>query len=251
MMELQNTVITGITGVFTVHLEKGAVREVTNRATYGLSLCKSGQVTYFHDGRAVVSDPEHAVLLPQGQSYSLRCDKEGDFPVINITTLSPLCETVTALDIPGSQFLMENYEALKGLFLEPQDQAKCMSILYDMLHQLSPRNRWGVLQNAVDQIYSSYHLPELSVGQLAQSCQISEVYFRRLFKEQFQVSPKQFVIDLRIQKARLLLSEGSLKIWAIGESCGFSTPYSFCRIFRQRTGMTPQEYRSRYKIMDV
>ena len=245
-MGLQKMVITGVTDVFTVHLEKGAVRKMIDRETYGLSLCKSGQVTYFHNGKAVISDPEHVVLLPQGQSYSLRCDKEGTFPVINITTLSPLCDTVTALDISSSQFLLENFESLKLLFLDPQNQAKCMSILYDMLHQLSTRNRWGVLQNAVEQIYNSYHLPDLSIGQLAQSCQISEVYFRRLFKEQFQISPKQFIIGLRIQKARLLLSEGSLKIWAIGESCGFSNPYNFCRIFRQYTGITPHEYRTRY-----
>ena len=58
-------------------------------------------------------------------------------------------------------------------------------------------------------------------------------------------------VHLRIKKAKLLLAEDAAKIWAIAEACGFSNAYSFCRMFKKQTGMTPQEYRSRYKYLDV
>lgn len=250
-MDLQETVITDIARIYTTYLKKGDTYQTPDRGTYGIALCERGRITYCQDGKELALEPNHVVILPKGQSYSLRCDKDGDFPVINFLTLHPLCDEITILEISDARFLLQCYGELKQLLLGKENRAKCMSVFYDLLHHVSRRNNWGILQAAVDSIYSSYHLPDLSISDLAKACQISEAYFRRLFKAQFGVSPKQFIIDLRIQKAKILLSEGYLKIWAVSEACGFPDPYSFSRIFRQRTDMTPQEYRARNRILLV
>ena len=250
-MELQKIVITNITNVFTVRLEKGDLLKMKNRSTFGLTLCHEGQITYIHNGTEIISDRDHAVFLPQGQSYTIRCDKSGSFPVINFTCQESLCHTVEGFSIQSAQFLLQNFEEMKRLPLDDNSRTKHISILYDIFYEISNQTSWGEISPAVNYIHDHYHLASLTNGQLAEECKISEVYFRRLFKERFRISPKQYIIHLRIKKAKLLLAEDVMKIWAIAETCGFSNAYSFCRMFKKHTGLTPQAYRNRYKYRDV
>lgn len=86
---------------------------------------------------------------------------------------------------------------------------------------------------------------------LAQACRVSEVYLRKLFSKHLSTSPKQYIIDLRLQKATQLLREGALTITDISETCGFSNPYHFCRIFKEHLGITPSEYRKENLIRKI
>lgn len=250
-MDIQNTVITEILGVGTVYSPKGRRVEMKNRPCYGLSLCMDGQITYTHNGREYVSDRDHAIILPMGQSYSIRGDRTGDFPVINFLSLHPICDTVTVLEVGNRELLLKNYEEMKHLFIYKNYRAKLISLFYEMLHELSQQENAGELHGALKYIYENYHLPEITNARLAEECRISEVYFRRLFKERFQVSPKQFIIALRLQKAKQLLSEGGQKIWAISEACGFASAYHFCRAFKQHTGMTPNQFRKQNQTFEL
>jgi AraC-like DNA-binding protein len=50
---------------------------------------------------------------------------------------------------------------------------------------------------------------------------------------------------------KALLTEGTEKIGAVAEACGFSSPYHFCRIFREKTGLTPTAYRQQNRIYTI
>lgn len=82
----------------------------------------------------------------------------------------------------------------------------------------------------------------LSNTALAKTLGISEVYFRKLFFKRYNISPKQYILDFRIQKAKQMLVETPYTVLSISESCGFSTPNHFCRTFKQHTGLTPTQY---------
>ena len=139
---------------------------------------------------------------------------------------------------------------MKKLFVDRNNRAKIFSIFYEMLYELSTQNESSELRAAIKYIYNNYHLPSITNERLAKECKISEVYFRKLFKKAFEMSPKQFIIELRMQKAKQLLSEGTQKIWAISEACGFSSTYHFCRLFKQHTGLTPHDYRKQNQILE-
>ena len=93
--------------------------------------------------------------------------------------------------------------------------------------------------------------PFAKTSELAKQCRISEVYFRRIFTSCYNMTPKQFLIDIRINKAKQLLSEGALKINAVAVKCGFSNQYHFCRIFKERTGLTPTEYMKQHIVYQI
>lgn len=90
-----------------------------------------------------------------------------------------------------------------------------------------------------------------SYAELALKCNISEVYFRRIFTKHYNMTLKQFLIDIRINKSKQLLSEGALKINAIAVKCGFSNQYHFCRVFKEKTGLTPTEYMRQYTVYQI
>ena len=69
---LQNLTVTGNLEVVTVRQIKGTGAEIKNRPSYGLSFCYDGQITYTLDGVDYISDPDCAIILPKGATYSLR-----------------------------------------------------------------------------------------------------------------------------------------------------------------------------------
>jgi len=85
----------------------------------------------------------------------------------------------------------------------------------------------------------------ISVAELAESVQMSERHFRRQFETFYHVSPSAYLLRLRMEAARKLLLQENLSITQVALACGFSDCNYFSRIFRQQTGETPSDYRSR------
>ena len=252
MHALDQIVVTDIFNVMMVSSPKGRWEEMHNRICYGLSLCIEGQITYIQNGAQYVSDPDHAVILPKGQSYTIRGDKNGIFPVVNFDCLPVLCDTVTVLPIRALGSLLHDYEQIKSLFLFQRSRAKIMSIFYNMLDSISTAHDPDVnLLPAIQYLEQHSNASDLTVAMLAQKCKISEVYFRKLFIKSYGITPKQFIIDMRINRAKQLLTDGLLKISAVSEQCGFSNPYHFCRVFKQKTGTTPTEYMKQNKLYKI
>ena len=242
-MTLKNITVTQINQIATIFSEKGNNIKMENRKTYGLSLCLGGQITYVQNGREYVSKEATVTILPKGATYFIKRDKTGYFPVINFDCLEFLCDTVTVLPIQNAQELIADYERMKKLVGFQGNRARVFSIFYGMLHAIDDQNTPRELSGAIKLIKSDFGDPTLTNAKLASKCGISEVYFRKLFTAHFGISPKQFIIDLRIQKAKQLLSEEALHVYTIAEKCGFSNPYHFCTLFKLHTGVSPLEYR--------
>ncbi|WKG04304.1 helix-turn-helix transcriptional regulator [Mycolicibacterium sp. HK-90] len=67
--------------------------------------------------------------------------------------------------------------------------------------------------------------------------------FARAFLAAYRTTPHQFVIDRRIARAKSLLRTSGESVTEIGLSVGFSTPSHFSTVFKNRTGVTPTQYR--------
>ena len=78
---------------------------------------------------------------------------------------------------------------------------------------------------------------------IAKDLNISYSYFRKVFKMYTGISPSQYILLLKIQKARdlLIITEKSVK--EIANECGFPTIYYFSRLFKKKHGVTPSQIR--------
>lgn len=244
--------VTDITDIFTVSSPKGRYARIENRKTYGLSFCEDGQITYSLNGIQTVSDRFHAILLPQGQTYTLYGNKTGNFPVINFTCTETICETVVSIPLENPDTFLKEYERLKALSVFDGKRCEMMSIFYHILQGLSEQNHHSkIILPAIRCLEQNYADSTLTNAKLAQVCCISEVYLRRLFMQTYHVSPRQYLLDIRLSRAKQLLAEGAITVNAVALACGFTNPYHFCRIFKEKTGLTPTEYRKLNRIYEI
>jgi len=251
-VDFDSIVITDITSVINVFSKKGRRSEVKSRPTYGLSICNdAGRITYTLSGVRTVEDYSHAVILPKGESYSLRGDETGSFPVINFNTLFPLTDRIISVPLSNPEFIIKHCKEIQKLYSVGGSMAKIFSLLYEIFSELSICEESNILKPAVKHIFDNYSDPSLTNAALAKCCNISEVYFRRLFRTYYGTSPKQYVLTLRLQRSKQLLTEGKKKISAIAAECGFESNAHFSRTFKEQLGVTPGEYRRKNQVYEI
>ena len=103
----------------------------------------------------------------------------------------------------------------------------------------------ALLVGAIESFDRHFADPELSVSQVAGEIGVSEVYLRYLFRQYRQTSPKQYLTDVRIQKAKALLSSGFYSVAQTAQRCGYRDEKHFSTVFRRLTGTPPSKYKYR------
>lgn len=83
---------------------------------------------------------------------------------------------------------------------------------------------------------------DFSLGKAAVKSFMSETYFRKLFKKEFGISPKQYVIEKRVEYAKGLLAAGYFSIREIALQCGYNDEKHFSSEFKKHTGVSPSAY---------
>jgi AraC family transcriptional regulator len=85
---------------------------------------------------------------------------------------------------------------------------------------------------------------DIKLANLAQLLSMSPFHFSRLFKQSMGISPHQYLIQQRIERAKRLLKQSDRAIIDIALDCGFNSHSHLSKQFRQLTGMTPKAFRS-------
>ncbi len=83
----------------------------------------------------------------------------------------------------------------------------------------------------------------VDMERLAKSLHLSYAHFRRVFKRQTGLSPYQYHLQLRINRAREMLHGTTLTVKQVALQLNFENPYHFSKIFRRKTGMSPSRWR--------
>jgi transcriptional regulator GlxA family with amidase domain len=91
---------------------------------------------------------------------------------------------------------------------------------------------------------------DLSVKAMAARAHMSERTFRRAFADETGETPRDFVERIRIDAARGLFEEAQLPVQAVATRCGFETIDNLRRAFVRRLGVTPLQYRQRFRLTD-
>ena len=95
----------------------------------------------------------------------------------------------------------------------------------------------------LDLIEARYPEPDLRVENLADELGVHRTTLTRMVGRQISVSPRQYLIQLRVQKALSLLTTSALTVKEIAEKVGIGKADVLCSLIRRDTGASPREYR--------
>ncbi|WP_247233510.1 AraC family transcriptional regulator [Telluribacter sp. SYSU D00476] len=122
-------------------------------------------------------------------------------------------------------------------------QTQARHLLLSNSAQYANQNR---LAYAVQYLREHLH-EDLTVGTLAQKACMSEPHFYRCFKQEFGLTPIEFINRERIRLATELLSTTDRTVTDISYACGYNNVNYFLKVFRRQVGMPPSHYRQRHR----
>lgn len=112
----------------------------------------------------------------------------------------------------------------------------------DIAAHLSPNEK--LFRKGMEIMNAQFSDAGFGIEQLTSDLGISKMKCYRLFKEFLDQSPLEILIEMRLQKARLLIEKGDLTISEVGFECGFNDPKYFSKSFKKRYECSPSYFRS-------
>jgi AraC family transcriptional regulator len=133
------------------------------------------------------------------------------------------------------------------LFLESIEQALAVALVSDYAVRPSARiYRGGLTPARMRKVVDLVHAQidgDLSLEELADAAGLSINHFSEMFRQSTGLSPHQFVLHRRIDRAKELLRASEIRVLDVAVACGFETQQHFARVFRKVCGASPTEYR--------
>ena len=112
-----------------------------------------------------------------------------------------------------------------------------------------PQNFVGNHQCAAVRRYIDHHFKEsLTLDQLAEEAHMNKFYLSHAFKQEYGISPINYMISRRLEESKYLLAETDLSMSQIAQLLGFSSLSYFSQVFRRTQESTPMEYRQQNKV---
>ena len=129
---------------------------------------------------------------------------------------------------------------------------KCTAVLYEILAEcyvenFKTRHKGSKIRASVDYLQAHFNDAKLSIAEIAKQSFMSEVHFRRLFKEEYGLSPQKYIVNLRIQNAVGLISSGYYSLKEIAFMSGYTDYKYFTTEFKRALGVSPSKYSYNYR----
>ena len=118
--------------------------------------------------------------------------------------------------------------------------------IYTIMNETNENANSHIVQNSIRYIMSNLD-GDLSLDAVAGKFSFSSSYFSKVFKDTTGMSYIEFLLNQRIEKAKQLLESTNLKVYLVSLRVGYDNVGYFNRVFKKRTGLSPEEYRKSYK----
>lgn len=138
---------------------------------------------------------------------------------------------------PGHQLILESLGNLIVVNLLRQSKSN-LPVLLTERNYTEKEN----IKRAIDYLREQYN-QDFSLHDLAQVANLSPYHFSRVFKHEVGKTPYEFLLDVKLERARDLLKNSRKTITEICYSCGFNNLSHFTMVFKKKMGVSPSHYR--------
>lgn len=223
--------------------EKGTYN-VKERPYAAFSLRLSGTGAFEVAGKRFVTSPGDVLFIPADTPYMVEYSVSESIVVHFKSCNYCEAENISVDNSPAIGFL---FRQLLREWSEAHSVNQAKAMIYEILEKIEKHKKNSVKDTAftrcVAYIDAHFYEPELDVGAVCRIGFISASSLQRAFQTHFGLSPKQYLLKLRMNRALELLTENTLSVKEISFACGFSDEKYFSRVFRQKYGYPPSELR--------
>lgn len=185
---------------------------------------------------------DHLLFLPPDCKHTFKSDTSNEFLVLDISnTMFNKCD-VNKL-VGGKEVLLDDkWKAIRYLLLKEAESKKVSSSIDDLFfycyNLISDEN----IPDSLKYINENF-TEEIDLKKLATIEHYNISYYSEWFKNKMNISPIEYIQNLRVKKAKELLLNTNLTILQISQIIGYEHNSSFTRIFKYIEKITPTEFR--------
>ena len=216
----------------------------------------SGSATVYFNKQQLKTSSNTIRYLPEGtcEKYIVEQQEPQESIDIFFSSSIPLAESAFVIDVKNEKISML-FKKIFSVWVQQSEgyYFECISILYKILAEMQkkryvPDNQFRKIKPAIDYIQDNFLNKELITAEkLVSLCGISYSYIKRLFSLKYKISPKRYILQLKMHYASSLLRYENHTVSQIAELCGYSDVYTFSHQFKIEFGLSPTEFMKKYK----
>lgn len=249
----ENELSLELLGVFKLKREEMYSKSTEARSYDSISYRLAGRGYFKTEGEKISVTNGDLLYIPKNAQYEQKTSRETVIAIHFINYTFNNKNKIEKLTIENSQYVEEIFKKMYDVWKEKKQgyRYKCISLLYELLYftnrqeQKNKLNSLGhetEIKTAVNYIHNHFRNEQIEISDLAEMCSVSPTYFRKLFKKLYSVSPKQYIINLRLQTAQQLLQSHLYSVSEVCDKSGFTDSKYFAKLFKARYGSSPKAY---------
>lgn len=216
-----------------------------NRGSSGISCRISGNAQFYTNTNEYAVNENDVIYIPKGSTYSQTTNGE-EIIFIELDVYGNAPTEIKQAHGGNNKRFSEIFAKILMLWTkkEPNYKNFCTSLLYELIgitnimHSQDSHTPLSIACEYIDNHFCDYNF---SLEKACELGEISRTYFNRIFKERFNVTPVTYINNLKIEKAKMLLSCGEYTHDEIAELCAFNSTKYFYTVYKKITNTTTKQ----------
>jgi AraC-like DNA-binding protein len=245
--------------VFATYVKPGMGAPVhKDRASHGIAINISPDPSdmkkyVFADKKTILVGQNDIIYLPKGSSYTVSSKKSGYCYAINFDVSENVVFEPFVFKPKNPHAFIKEFERITELWKNKNTafHMQCKANMYNIVAMIQceynskyiTRSTANLISPAVEYIKKNYTNENVCITELSAMCDISEDYFRKIFKNTFGTSPRKYINELKLSYSKELITSGMCTITEAAELSGYTDVSYFSREFKKAFGICPADYR--------
>lgn len=260
-MDIKNDLIMLSSAKKYTYRKRFSLESITSNSEYIILFVKSGRITVEAADNTYTVSASELLFLPCGIIKGTNSSLDINMNVLYFSgsaaeMIYRKIRNNPHIAVAAHSDIHRKFEQLMYLYesILPKDKLLSLNLLWEILGDIAfGSERYEVESNIPSHVLTVWHMfhehPENAylLDDLAKATHINKFKLIKDFKEYFHEPPMQYLLELRIKLAKELLTATDMNVTQIAQKIGFSNPNYFIHIFKNKTGVSPTEYRNKSK----
>lgn len=238
---MKNLIVTRFLSAVQLKNIKGKTLYQDSRFSTGIIGILKGKIMFIFKDKKIICEKNEAMFIPEGTEYTIEYLEDTHSLVFNfrINEISETIKKISDVNLYSSFKIIHTHFALsKEVKVHP-----ILSELYKILAEFSYERKMNkhskMIEYAAKTINDNFSNPDFLCKDISKNLNISEAYLRMIFKEEYGISPLQYLLKTRMNEAAYLLME-NLSVTDTAQMVGYKDIFQFSKAYKKYFGYPPK-----------